>query len=132
MNNILDFSLQNAYLLQLLSISFLHKDNKQEKVTLLKQFDTWRYNIWYQTVNNRMPWLGGNMGILTTSSTADSYWWGTIISNTLEYKPAPWISGQMKNPGKIWYWINEDDCDANRATSRYACIVMRRCAALNI
>ena len=93
---------------------FTFTSSKQEKVKLLKQFDVWDYNIYYKSVNNRMPWLGARKGILTTSGTADWYWWGTIISDNLEYKPAPWISSPMKNPGIIWYWVNEDDCDPDR------------------
>ncbi|XP_065054894.1 uncharacterized protein LOC135683537 isoform X1 [Rhopilema esculentum] len=94
--------------------TFTFTTHKQEKVKLLKQFDVWDYNVYYKSVNNRMPWLGARKGILTTSGSADWYWWGTIISDNLEYKPAPWISSQMKNPGVIWYWVNEDDCDPDR------------------
>lgn len=61
-----------------------------------------------------MPWLGQKKGILTTSSSSDYAWWGTIIADNNEYQPAPWISGSMSNPGVIWYWINEDDCDSDR------------------
>ena len=93
---------------------FVFDSHKQEGVKLLKQFDKWSYNVWYKSVNNRMPWLGQRAGILTTSGTADKHWWGTIISDNLQYKPAPWISWQMKNPGVIWYWLNEDDCSPNR------------------
>jgi len=94
--------------------TFLYKSNKQTKVKLLKQFDKWTYNSWSSTVNNRMPWLGQRKGILTTSGSDDYAWWGTIVSDNVEYDPAPWISSQMKEPGVIWYWINEDDCSPDR------------------
>ena len=95
---------------------FTSKSNKQVKVKLLKQFDVWKYNVYYRSVCNRMPWLGGRSGILTTSGRADRSWWGTIISDNLLYKPAPWINTPMANPGIIWYWINEDDCGPDRTT----------------
>jgi len=97
-----------------ITYTFFSKSNKQTKVKLLKQFDSWVYNSWWRSVNNRMPWLGQRKGILTTSGTAYSYWWGTIVSDNLEYDPAPWISSQMREPGVIWYWINEDDCSLDR------------------
>ena len=78
---------------------------------MLKQFDQYDTGI---NLNQRMPWLGQTKGILTTSGVSDSGWWGTIISDNLEYNPAPWISGKMAHPGVIWYWINEDDCSADR------------------
>ena len=90
---------------------------------LLKQFDKWDYNVWYKSVNKRMPWLGAKKGLLTTSGTSDYYWFGTIISETDEYAPAPWISSEMTNPAVIWYWVNEDDCDADRHPSM-ACIIL--------
>ena len=65
-----------------------------------------------------MPWLGGRKGILTTSGTSDYAWWGTIISDNMEYKPAPWIYNQMREPGVIWYWINEDDCSPDRGPGK--------------
>ena len=61
-----------------------------------------------------MPWLGQKKGILTTSGTSDNSWWGTIVSDNNEHKPAPWIDSQMTDPGVIWYWLNEDDCSLDR------------------
>ncbi len=61
-----------------------------------------------------MPWLGKKAGILTTSGSSDSWWFGTIISDNLQYQPAPWLYTQLKNPGLIWYWLNEDDCSPDR------------------
>ena len=81
---------------------------------LLKQFDTWEYNAWSTSVNSRMPWLGQKTGILTTSESSDYSWWGTIISDNLQYNPAPWIAPAMRHPGVIWYWVNEDDCSPDR------------------
>eukprot|EP00794_Sanderia_malayensis_P020639 gene20639-22674_t len=97
-----------------ISYTFVSKSALQEKVSLITQFDKWSYNVWYRSVCNRMPWLGAKKGILTTSGTSDYAWWGTIIADNKEYNPAPWISGEMSNPGVIWYWVNEDDCSADR------------------
>ena len=93
---------------------FLSKSNKQTEVKLLKQFDTWKSDSRFFTVKSRMPWLGEKKGLLTTSEDAENSWWGTIISDNLFYNPAPWIDPQMRQPGIIWYWINEDDCGLDR------------------
>ena len=65
-------------------------------------------------MKNRMPWLGNGNGLLTTADSSSSSWWGTIVASNDEYRPAPWIYPIMINPGKIWYWVNEDDCDPDR------------------
>ena len=84
---------------------------------LIQRFDKWDYDSW-GAVNKRMPWLGERKGILTTSQSATSSWWGSIISDNLDYNPAPYIHGKMGYPGIIWYWINEDDCSPNRAPGK--------------
>ena len=93
---------------------FLSKSNKQTDVKLLKQFDTWKSDSRLYTVKSRVPWLGGKKGLLTTSENSEDEWWGTIISDNLDYNPAPWIDPEMRQPGIIWYWINEDDCGQDR------------------
>jgi len=65
-----------------------------------------------------MPWLGDpshNRALLTTSGSDDSNEAGTICANeSPDYnKPARWILYEMSSPGKIWYWINENDCDSD-------------------
>eukprot|EP00795_Rhopilema_esculentum_P015280 gene15280-6491_t len=89
--------------------TFVSKSNNQNKVTLLTQFDDLQ-----SSVKNRMPWLGNGNGLLTTAEYSSSYWWGTIVASNDEYRPAPWIYPIMRNPGTIWYWVNEDDCDPDR------------------
>ena len=61
-----------------------------------------------------MPWLGRTFGLLTTATVGDWYPRGTIITDRAEGKPASWIYPGMFDPGVIWYWINEDDCDQDR------------------
>ena len=94
-------------------ISFVRENNQQTEVNLVKRFDNWQYN-WQDSLEKRMPWLGARQSLLTTSTHSDYSDWGSIISETKSNNPAPWIYGAMPNPGVIWYWVNEDDCDANR------------------
>ncbi len=113
------FLIRRSYddsLLKSLSYRFVGKSPGQTNVKLIKRFDNW-VSSWYGSPNNRMPWLGSRKGILTTSGTSDWWWYGTIVSDNLEYQPAPWLNGGMRNPGLIWYFVNEDDCDADRRQS---------------
>ena len=61
-----------------------------------------------------MPWLsktaGTGAGILTLDDGSGN-WYGTMISSSSSYSPAPWLNdpgagGTAKpNPGIIWYWV---------------------------
>ena len=66
----------------------MHRKNDQKNVKLLKQFDTWELDVWWKSLNNRMPWLGKaekGKGLLTAAQQEDYTWWGTIISANSEY-----------------------------------------------
>ncbi|KAK3698442.1 hypothetical protein QZH41_010011 [Actinostola sp. cb2023] len=105
--------------------SFMATSTGQTQVTLLKKFDNWDWS-WWQSVQNRMPWFDAhgstNKALLTTSSRT-TYWpSGSIIWGDTEYHPAYWMRyGGMSHPGVIWYWINEDDCDADRKPVNSVC-----------
>ena len=96
---------------------FLAKNNKQTKVKLLTKFGAkWGYNR-YDSLMNRMPYLGDakyKAGLLTTSSSEHYAWYGTLVSGNTQYRPAPYINYHALNPGVIWYWVSEDDCLADR------------------
>ena len=99
------------------SISFVIENNQQTNVTLLKRFNQWQYS-WRDSLEKRMPWLGARHSLLTTSTHSDYSDWGSIISEKKWNNPAPWIDVAMPNPGIIWYWVNEDDCDQNRVPGK--------------
>lgn len=84
------------------SYIFTKTDNTQTAVNQIEKYDTYTYPS-DSGIEARMPWLGASSGILTTSAIANSNWWGTIVG--ISYSPAPWISTQNPNPGKIWYWV---------------------------
>jgi len=92
--------------------TFLKTDNTQTNVNLVKKFSKWQYSD--EGVQKRMPWMARTFGLLTTATVGDWYPRGTIITDRPEGKPASWIYPGMFDPGVIWYWINEDDCDQNR------------------
>lgn len=94
-------------------------NNRQTGVTLLKKFNDWHF-LWYMGMSNRMPWFDKygthNRGLLGTSGNAASHYsTGCIIYGSMLHDPAKWMYyGGMLNPGTIWYWVNEDDCDSDR------------------
>jgi len=96
-----------------ITYSFVSESNQQTNVTLVRQFSQWQYS-WQDSLEKRMPWLGARQSLLTTSTHSDYSNWGSIISEKKSNNPAPWIYGKMPNPGVIWYWVNEDDCDQSR------------------
>ena len=92
--------------------SFVNTNNTQTNVTLNTKFGTWNYVADNNGMAARMPWygyVGSNTGFYTLSSGSGN-WWGTLISNNVNYSPAPWISDggggtSNPNPGIIWYWV---------------------------
>lgn len=92
--------------------------NKQTKVNLTRKFSSWEYS-WWKSLNKRMPWFDAkgthNKALLTTSDSPTYYPSGSIIWGDTDRSPADWIwDGGMRDPGVIWYWVNEDDCDEDR------------------
>ena len=88
--------------------SFLNSNNTQTDITIDTKFGTWNYHD--DSIEERMPWYSDCPGFITTSASCDSAWWGTLISNSSSFNPAPWISvadsGETnRDPGIIWYWV---------------------------
>ena len=97
-------------------------NDKQTNVQLIRKFDDWEYS-WWSSLNQRMPWFDakgtGTKALLTTSSSPTNYPSGSIIWAGTDRHPADWISAVgMRDPGVIWYWVNEDDCDEDRKPGR--------------
>ncbi|XP_048584529.1 uncharacterized protein LOC5514577 [Nematostella vectensis] len=98
--------------------SFMSLDNSQTNVQLVKRFDAWE-PVWWKGINDRMPWFYSdgieNKALLTAATDPINYPTGSIIWGGIDHFPAQWMRyGDMLDPGVIWYWVNEDDCDANR------------------
>ena len=78
----------------------------RQNVTLTTKFGSWDYNN--QGLEKRMPWLtptgAGLSGeaILTTTHDDGGSWWGTLMTFSAGWDPAPWNNNQ---PGIIWYWV---------------------------
>ena len=84
--------------------SFVNSDNSQTDVSLYSKFGVWDYAD--SNVEQRMPWYTNDYATLTTSNSANGEWWGTLVSPTQYFNPAPWMGGaEMGNPGIIWYWV---------------------------
>lgn len=101
-----------------LFFSFMATNDKQTNVQLLRKFNNWEYS-WWKSLNKRMPWFDSKgthkKALLTTSTSPTYYPSGSIIWGGTDRHPADWIwDGGMRDPGVIWYWVNEDDCDQDR------------------
>jgi hypothetical protein len=85
--------------------SFVSTSNLNTDITLNSNFDVWSYAD--DGVEKRMPWYSSaSQGLITTSVSADSMWWGTLISSVSNFDPAPWMNNSgVPNPGIIWYWV---------------------------
>ena len=91
---------------------------------MLEKFSEWEYDTdWWGRPAKRFPYLGrpeNGKALLTTASNDNYADWGTIIANQSDdYVPAKWMSGEMKSPGLIWYWVNENDCDRDYRKSLF-------------
>jgi hypothetical protein len=92
--------------------SFVSNSSSNTNITLNTKFGTWNYVADNNGMAERMPWygyVGSNTGFYTLSS-GTANWWGTLISNNVNYSPSPWISdggggSSNPNPGIIWYWV---------------------------
>ena len=81
------------------------------KTKFLKQFDIWDNYTWWKGPQPNLPWISkGKEGLLITSREDVG---GSIISNNSLYRPSEWIHNEKTNPGIIWYWLNENDCNSN-------------------
>lgn len=90
--------------------SFLSKVNTNTDITINTKFGAWDY-FEGGGFGQRMPWWTNQTsdGIITTSQSGTSYWWGTLVTGN-GWDPSPWLSGDqgtlsMQNPGIIWYWV---------------------------
>ncbi|MGN6601756.1 MAG: fibrinogen-like YCDxxxxGGGW domain-containing protein [Ginsengibacter sp.] len=90
--------------------SFVSKVNTNTDITINTKFGAWNY-FEGGGFGPRMPWWTTRTteGIITTSQTGTTYWWGTLIAAS-GWDPSPWLSGDggtlsMQSPGIIWYWV---------------------------
>eukprot|EP00051_Salpingoeca_urceolata_P028031 m.484559 g.484559 ORF g.484559 m.484559 type:complete len:867 (-) comp23425_c0_seq1:419-3019(-) len=88
------------------SYSFTSTSNQNTDISLVEKWGTWSYSD--GGLEARMPWIGStSSGLLTTSASSTSNWWGTIATGSTGWSPSPWINGYNKSPGIIWYWLKE-------------------------
>lgn len=90
--------------------SFVSRVNTNTDITINTKFGAWNY-FEGGGFGPRMPWWTSqtNDGIITTSQSGTSYWWGTLVAGS-GWNPSPWLSGDggtlsMQGPGIIWYWV---------------------------
>ena len=90
--------------------SFVSRVNTNTDITINTKFGNWNY-FEGGGFGPRMPWwtTRTSEGIITTSQSGTSYWWGTLIASS-GWSPSPWLSCDggtlsMQGPGIIWYWV---------------------------
>lgn len=86
--------------------SFVATNNTQTNITLDTKFDNWEYAD--DGLEERMPWYTSDVNpTLTTNANGfnDNNWWGTLVSTTAFFNPAPYMANYNANPGIIWYWV---------------------------
>ena len=98
--------------------SFTQKSSKLYDVDLIHKFSDWKYEAdWYSAPRKRFPYLGDaskGQALLTTASYSNWWSFGTIVANQSgRFVPAKWMNFNVSSPGSIWYWINENDCNAD-------------------
>ena len=96
------------------SYSFISSTNTNSNITINTKFGldgsvgTWTYAG--SGIEQLMPYYSNCSGFLTTSSSCNGDWWGTLVTNG-GWNPSPWIAagcgteGCMQGPGIIWYWV---------------------------
>ena len=117
-------SVSDSYSILFPFLSFMATNNQQTSVNLTRKFNSWEYS-WHAALEQRMPWFDAkgthtNYALLTTSSSPTYYPAGSIIWAGTDRHPAYWIYNKMQDPGVIWYWVNEDDCDEDRKPGQYS------------
>jgi hypothetical protein len=94
--------------------SFVSTSNAQTDITNTTKFGSWNYTTNNNGFAQRMPFRSSTAGSGTgfyINSSGSGNWWATLISNNVNYSPAPWLSdaggGTSTNPspGIIWYWV---------------------------
>ena len=98
--------------------SFTQTSSNLYDVNLIHKFSDWAYEAnWYSAPRKRFPYLGDpskGQALLTTARNVDYWSFGTIVANQSDwYVPARWMNSYMRSPGVVWYWINENDCNAD-------------------
>ena len=81
----------------------------RQNITLKQKFGNWEY--YNDGLEKRMPWFLGTQdglsgeAIITTTNADGGSWWGTLMTYSAGWQPAPWIANVIQNPGIIWYWV---------------------------
>ena len=86
--------------------SFVSTSNANTNITRNEVFNGWSYAD--NGIEERMPWYSsGGYGLLTTSNSSTSMWWGSLISSNPHCgTTAPYMENAgMSCPDKIWYWV---------------------------
>jgi prepilin-type N-terminal cleavage/methylation domain-containing protein len=74
----------------------------------IEKYDTWNLEITpedgNQSLSNVMPWVQNNTTLLSTWSGVNN-WYGTLVTGSSGWGPAPYMQVEKVSPGAIWYWV---------------------------
>lgn len=81
--------------------------NVVTNATNIEKYDTWTIDVTLDdtvALTNTMPWISNTTQLLSTWGNNGS-WWGTLVTGSSGWGPAPYMSSQNASPGTIWYWV---------------------------
>ncbi|MBC7869084.1 prepilin-type N-terminal cleavage/methylation domain-containing protein [Candidatus Saccharibacteria bacterium] len=75
--------------------------------TNIEKYDSWTIDTTLNdttALTNVMPWVSNNTQLLSTWGGVGS-WWGTLVTGSSGWAPAPYMSVEKQAPGIIWFWV---------------------------
>jgi len=78
-----------------------------QNATNIEQYGVWTIDVSTdstQALTNIVPWVGNTTQLLSSWGGTGN-WWGTLVTGSSGWGPAPYITPEMTTPGKIWYWV---------------------------
>jgi len=88
------------------SYTFIATTNVQTNITRNTTWNTYAYDLNNSnSIQPRMPWRTTVSSAYLTTDDGGGNWWGTLVTDNLNYVTAPWIDGNMPTPSKIYYWV---------------------------
>ena len=84
---------------------------------LTSRFSRWSDSS--EAPENRLPWINtgyfpiGTQMEFVLTTTADSSFWGSLITRPSGWKHSPWMRHFATQSGNVLYWIKEEEWDAS-------------------
>lgn len=106
-----DYSFVEQWAGQDMSGSSQETTGWRKNITEIEHFPGWNGDSWtYDSsgLEYRMPYYSNHdYGQAYITTTSDGSWWGTLITDSCQWDPAPYMenTSYAPNPGVVWYWV---------------------------